>query len=92
MAHAINHTCDPGFANCRFVHAGIKRGPLVGGWSEDEPRGIGGRRTNEVFVKATRRVWREMQNCLRTMEPSSCLLVCVCAICVVRLNRRLVLV
>ena len=92
MAHAINHAFHPGFANCSFVHAGIKRGPLVGGWSEDEPRGIGGRRTNEVFVKATRRVWREMQNCLRTMEPSSCLLVCVCAICVVRLNRRLVLV
>jgi hypothetical protein len=36
--------------------------------------------------------WREMQNCLRTMEPSSGLLVCLCAICVVRLNRRLVLV
>ena len=29
MAHAINHTCHPGFENCRFVHAGI-----VGGWSE----------------------------------------------------------
>jgi hypothetical protein len=41
MAHAINHTCHPGFANCRFVHAGI-----VGGWSEDEQGGIGGRRTS----------------------------------------------
>ena len=39
MSHAINHTCHPGFANCRFVHAGI-----VGGWSEDEQGGIGGRR------------------------------------------------
>ncbi len=56
MAHAINHTCHPGFANCRFVHAGIKRGPLVGGWSEDEQGGIGGRRTSEMFVKTTRRV------------------------------------
>jgi len=51
MSHAINHTCHPGFANCRFVHAGI-----VGGWSEDEQGGIGGRRTSEVFVKTTRRV------------------------------------
>jgi hypothetical protein len=51
MAHAINHTCHPGFANCRFVHAGI-----VGGWSEDERGGIGGRRTSEVFVKTTKRV------------------------------------
>jgi hypothetical protein len=51
MAHAINHTCHPGFANCRFVHAGI-----VGGWSEDEQGGIGGRRTSEVFVKTTKRV------------------------------------
>jgi hypothetical protein len=33
-----------------------------------------------------------MQNCLRTMEPSSGFLVGGCAICVVRLNRRLVLV
>jgi len=38
-----------------------------------------------------RDAWRAMQNCLRTMEPSSGLLVCVCAICVDRLNRRLVL-
>jgi hypothetical protein len=36
---------------CMFVHAGI-----VGGRSEDEPGGIGGRRTSEVFVKTTRRV------------------------------------
>ena len=56
MTHAINHTRHPGFANCRFVHAGIKRGQLVGGWSEDEQGGIGGRRTSEVFVKTTRRV------------------------------------
>jgi hypothetical protein len=49
MAHAINHTCHPGFVNCRFVHAGI-----VGGRSEDEQGGIGGRRTSEVFVKTTR--------------------------------------
>ena len=49
MAHVINHTCHPGFANCRFVHVGI-----VGGWSEDEQElqqgGIGGRSTSEVFV------------------------------------------
>ena len=32
-----------------------------------------------------------MQNCLRTMEPSSGLLVGVCAICVDQLNRRIVL-
>jgi len=51
MAHAINHTCHPGFVNCRFVQAGI-----VGGRSEDEQGGIGGRRTSEVFVKTTRRV------------------------------------
>ena len=51
MTHAINHTCHPGFVNCRFVHAGI-----VGGRSEDEEGGIGGRRTSEVFVKTTRRV------------------------------------
>ena len=35
--------------------------------------------------------WRLMQNCLQTMKPSSSLLVCVCAICVDRLNSRLVL-
>ena len=51
MSHAINHTCHPGFVNCRFVLAGI-----VGGRSEDEQGGIGGRRTSEVFVKTTRRV------------------------------------
>ena len=34
MAHAINHTCHPGFVNSRFVHAGI-----VGGRSEDEQGG-----------------------------------------------------
>jgi hypothetical protein len=62
MEHAINHTCHPGIANCRFVHAGIKRVPIVGGWSEDEQGGIGGtapssyRRTSEVFVKTMRRV------------------------------------
>jgi hypothetical protein len=56
MTHAINHTCHPGFANCRFVHAGIKRGLLGGGCSEDEQGGIRGRCTSEVFVKATRRV------------------------------------
>ena len=51
MTHAINHTCHPGFVNCRFVHAGI-----VGGRSEDEQGGIGGRRTSEVFVKTTKRM------------------------------------
>jgi hypothetical protein len=56
MAHAINHTCHPGFANCRFVHAGI-----VGGWSEDERGGIGGRRTSEVFVKTTKRVESDVE-------------------------------
>ena len=56
MAHAINHTCHPGFENCRFVHAGI-----VGGWSEDEQGGISGRRTSEVFVKTTKRVERDAE-------------------------------
>jgi hypothetical protein len=69
MAHAINHTCHPGFANCRFVHAGIvggwsedEQGGIGGrrtsevGWSEDEQGGIGGRRTSEVFMKTTKRV------------------------------------
>ena len=86
MAHAtaINHTCHPGFANCRFVHAGIKSGSLVRGWSEDEQGGIGERRTSEVLIRQ-RDAWRAMQKCLRTMEPSSGLLVCVCAICVDRL-------
>jgi hypothetical protein len=69
MAHAINHTCHPGFANCRFVHAGIvggwsedEQGGIGGrrtsevGWSEDEQGGIGGRRTSQVFVKTTKRV------------------------------------
>ncbi len=55
MSHAINHTCHPGFVNCRFVHAGI-----VGGRSEDEQGGIGGRLTSEVFVKTTRRLTRSV--------------------------------
>ncbi len=38
-----------------------------------------------------RDAWSAMQNCLRTMEPSSGLLVGVCAIRVDRLNRRIVL-
>jgi hypothetical protein len=34
----------------------------VGGWSEDEQGGIGGRRTSEVFVvKATRHVERDAE-------------------------------
>jgi hypothetical protein len=61
MARAINHTCHPGFANCRFVHGGIKRGQLVRGWCEDEPGGRRGRRTSEVFVKATRLVERDAE-------------------------------
>jgi hypothetical protein len=56
MAHVIKHTCHPDFANCRFVHAGI-----VGGWSEDERGGIGGRRTSEVFVKTTKRVESDVE-------------------------------
>jgi hypothetical protein len=76
----------------RFVHAGIKRGLLVGGCSEDEPGGVQEGGAPVTCLLRRRDAWTEVQNCLRTMEPSSGLLVCVCAICVVRLNRRLVLV
>ena len=38
-----------------------------------------------------RNAWRVIQNCLRTMESSSGLLVGVCAICVDLLKRRIVL-
>ena len=27
LAHAINHTCQPDFENCKFVYAGITRDP-----------------------------------------------------------------
>ena len=60
MAHAINHTCDPGFANCKFIHTGITSDPLVGGGAE-EKGGVGGRCTSAVFVKATRRVERDAE-------------------------------
>jgi hypothetical protein len=60
MAHAINHTCDPGFANCKFIHTGITSDPLVGGGAE-EKGGVGGRRPSAVFVKATRRVERDAE-------------------------------
>jgi hypothetical protein len=72
------------------VHAGFKRGPLVGGWSEDEPGGIGWRRTSEVFVKATRRVERDAELFANYGTKFRFAGVCVCAICVVRLNRSLV--
>ncbi len=91
MAHASNHTCHPGFANCRFVHAGIKRGPLVGGWSDDEQGVIGGRRTSEVFVKATRRVESDAELFANYGTKFRFAGGC-CAICVDRLKRRLVLV
>ena len=81
MAHAINHTCDPGFANCRFVHAGIKRGPLVGGWSEDEQGGIEGRRTSEVFVKTTRRVESDTELFANYGTKFRFAGVCVCHLC-----------
>jgi hypothetical protein len=43
----------------RVVHGkgyGYYDAGIVGGWSEDEQGGIGGRRTSEVFVKTTKRV------------------------------------
>ena len=86
MAHAINHTCNPGFANFRFVHAGI-----VGGWSKDEQGGIGGRRTSEVFVKTTRRVESDAELFANYGTKFRFAGVCVCAIRVDRLNRRIVL-
>ena len=81
MTHAINHTCHPGFANCRFVHARIKRGPLVGGCSEDELGGIGGRRTSEVFVKSTRRVERDAELFANYGTKYRFAGVCVCHLC-----------
>ena len=76
MAHAINHTCHPGFANCRFVHAGI-----VGGWSEDEQGGIGGRRTSEVFVKTTKRVESDTELFANYGTKFRFPGVCVCHLC-----------
>jgi hypothetical protein len=58
------------------MHTGMTSDPLVRGGREDEG-GVGGRRTSAVFVKATRRVSREMQNSSETTDPSSGLLVCV---------------
>jgi hypothetical protein len=80
MAHAINHTYHPGFANGRFVHAGITRGPLVGGRAEGE-RGIGGRRTSEVFVKATRCVERDAELFANYGTKFRFAGVCVCHLC-----------
>ena len=73
--------CHPGFANCRLVHAGIKRGPLVGGWSEDEQRGIGGRRTSEVFVKTARRVESDAELFANYGTKFLFAGVCVCHLC-----------
>jgi hypothetical protein len=81
MVHAINHTCHPVFANCRFVHAGIKRGSLVGGWSEDEQGGIGGRRTSEVFVKVTRHVESDAELFANYGTKFRFAGVCVCHLC-----------
>jgi len=89
MSHAINHTCHPGFANCRFVHAGITRDTFV--WGGEDKGDIGGRRKSVVFVKTTRRVERDAElfvNSSRTTEPSSGFLVLVCATCVVLVSRR----
>ena len=36
MAHAINHTYYPDFANCKFLHTGITNDPQGGGGTEDE--------------------------------------------------------
>ena len=63
MAHAINHTCHPGFVNCRFVHAGI-----VGGWSEDEQGGIGGRTRGER-CRTVCELWNQVPVCWWVCVP-----------------------
>ena len=60
MTHAINHTCHPGFVNCKFLHTGITNDPHGGRGAEDEG-GVGGRRTSDAFVKTTRRVERDAE-------------------------------
>jgi hypothetical protein len=65
----------------RFVHAGIKRGLLVWGCSEDEPGGTGGRRTSDVFVKATRRVDRGAELFANYGTKFRFVGVCVCHLC-----------
>ncbi len=60
MSHAINHTCDPDTWNCKFIHTGITSDPVVGRGAEDKG-GVGGRRTNTVFVKAMTRVERDAE-------------------------------
>jgi hypothetical protein len=57
LAHAINHTCHPDVENCKFVYAGITRDRR--GVGQEDEGGVGRRRTNIVFVQATRRVERE---------------------------------
>ena len=76
MTHTINHICHPGFANCMFVHEGI-----VGGWSEDEQRGIGGRSTSEVFVKTTKRVESDTELFANYGTKFQFAGVCVCHLC-----------
>jgi hypothetical protein len=74
-------------SNCRFLHKGITNDPQGGGRAEEE-RDVAGRRTSNVFVKATRRVERDAEYFLQTTGPSSGLLLGVCVICVVRMRRR----
>jgi hypothetical protein len=57
LAHAINHTCQPDFENCKFVYAGITRDPR--GVTQEDGGGVGGRSTSIVFVQLTRLVERE---------------------------------
>ena len=80
MAHAINHTCDPGFVNCKFVHTGITSNPVVGRGAEDKG-GVGGRRTSAVFVKATTRVERDVEFFANYGTKFRFVGVCVCHLC-----------
>ncbi len=60
VVHAINHTCHPGFVNCKFLHTGITNNPHEGGGGADKGD-VGGRRTSDVFVETTRRVERDAE-------------------------------
>ena len=57
LGHAINHICPPDFQNCKFLHTGVTKDPC--GVGQEDEGGVGGSRTNVVFVKATRRVENE---------------------------------
>jgi hypothetical protein len=85
VAYAINHTCHLGFANCKFLNTGITNDPHGGGGTEDEG-GVGGRRTSEVFVKATRRVERDAD--FFANYGTKFRFAGGCVICVVRMIRR----